>query len=83
MPFTMTVTIEIAQPGLLPELVERLSEHGCMTRPIDEGVCQVVHVHATDAAEEWYELRFFLRAWEAAHGVEVVVRPDWQREEAE
>jgi hypothetical protein len=72
----MTVTIEIAQPGLLPELVERLSEHGCTTHPVDECVCQVVHVDATDAAEEWYELRFFLRAWEVAHGVEVVLRPD-------
>jgi hypothetical protein len=76
MPITVGVTIEIAEPGLLPELVERLSEHGCTTHPVDERVCHVVHVDATDAAEEWYELRFFLRAWQAARGVEVVLRPD-------
>jgi hypothetical protein len=76
---TVGVTVEIAQPGLLPELLGRLSAHGCMARAIDERACRVVHVDAIDAAEEWYELRFFLRAWEAAHGVEVSLRPDWQR----
>ena len=76
---TVGVTIEIAQPALLPELVGRLSSHGCMTLPVDERVCRVAHVDAVDAAEEWYELRFFLRAWGTAHGVEVVLRPDWQR----
>jgi hypothetical protein len=74
------VTVEIAQPGLLPDLVGQLSASGCMTRAVDERRCRVVHLHATDAAEEWYELRFFLRAWEAAHGVAVVLRPDWPRD---
>ena len=81
MPCTMGVTVEIAAPGLLPELVGRLSANGCMTRAMDERVCRVVHLQAVDAAEEWYELRFFLRAWEVENGVEVTLRPDWQREQ--
>ena len=80
---TMGVTVEIATPGLLPELVGRLSAHGCMTRALDERVCRVVHLHAVDAAEEWYELRFFLRAWEVRNGVGVTLRPDWQRDGAD
>lgn len=76
----MAVTVEIGKPGLLPELVGRLAASGCMTREVDEQVCRVVHLQAVDAAEEWYELRFFLRAWQAAHGVEVSVRPDWNRD---
>jgi hypothetical protein len=47
-----------------------------MTRAIDDRACRVVHVRAVDAAEEWNELRFFLRAWQARHGVEVSLRPD-------
>jgi hypothetical protein len=80
---TMGVTIEIAAPGLLPDLVVELSANGCMTRAMDERVCRVVHLHAVDAAEEWYELRFFLRAWEVRNGVEVTLRPDWQRDGAD
>jgi hypothetical protein len=74
----MGVTVEIEQPGLLPDLLERLAATGCTTQSVDDHVCRVVHVHAVDAAEEWYELRFFLRAWETRHGVGVVLRPDWQ-----
>lgn len=78
----MGVTVEIAAPGLLPDLVGRLSASGCMTRALDERVCRVVHLHAVDAAEEWYELRFFLRAWGVENGVGVMLRPDWQRDGA-
>lgn len=76
---TMGVTVEIAVPGLLPDLVGRLSANGCTTDAVDERVCRVVHLQAVDAAEEWYELRFFFRAWAARNGVEVTLRPDWQR----
>jgi hypothetical protein len=72
------VTIEIGTPGLLPDLLGRLAANGCMTSTVDECVCRVVHVHAVDPAEEWYELHFFLRAWQAHHGVEVTLRPDWE-----
>jgi hypothetical protein len=77
---TVAVTVELGKPGLLPELVRRLAASGCMTREVDERVCRVVHVQAVDAAEEWYELKFFLRAWQTTHGVEVTVRPDRNRD---
>jgi hypothetical protein len=72
----MGVTVEIEKPGLLPDLVRRLSDHGCMTRAVDDRVCRVCHPRAIDAAEEWQELRFFLRAWQAQHGVVVSLRPE-------
>ncbi len=69
--------LEIQTPALLPELVERLAARGCVVRPIDQRVCHVVHVEAVDATEEWWELSFFLKAWQASHdGVEVTLRPD-------
>jgi len=74
---TLGVTVEIEKPGLMAELVGHLTASGCLTTPVDECACRIVHLHAVDAAEEWYELHFFLRAWQARHGVEVSVRPDW------
>jgi hypothetical protein len=69
--------LEIQTPALLPALVERLTANGCVTRSIDQHVCHVVHPAAVDAAEEWQEVQFFLRAWQASNGgVEVVLRPD-------
>jgi hypothetical protein len=69
--------LEIQTPSLLPELVERLTATGCVTRTIDDRVCHVVHPAAADAAEEWVEVHFFLRAWQAKNGgVEVTLRPD-------
>jgi len=69
--------IEIQTPSLLPALVERLAASGCVTRAIEDGVCHIVHPAARDATEEWQELRFFLRAWQARNGdVEVTLRPD-------
>jgi|SoiMethySBSTD1v2_1073268.scaffolds.fasta_scaffold887855_2 hypothetical protein len=69
--------LEIQTPSLLPELVERLTATGCVTRSIDDRVCHVVHPAALDAAEEWLEMQFFLRAWQASNGgVEVILRPD-------
>ena len=71
------VMLEIQKPALMPELLERLAAYGCVTRPIDDRVCHVVHTDATDATEEWQEVHFFLRAWGASHGgVEVTLRPD-------
>jgi hypothetical protein len=75
--------LEIQTPSLLPELVERLTATGCVTRTIDDRVCHVVHPAAADAAEEWVEVHFFLRAWQAKNGgVEITLRPDVLREEA-
>jgi hypothetical protein len=69
--------LEIQTPSLLPGLVERLQANGCVTRSIDDRVCHVVHPEALDAAEEWQELQFFLRAWQARNdGAEVSLRPD-------
>lgn len=69
--------LEIETPSLLPELVERLAATGCVTRTIDDCVCHVVHPAAADAAEEWVEVHFFLRAWQAKNGgVEITLRPD-------
>ena len=70
------VLLEIQTPALLPELVERLTANNCVTRVIDDRVCHVVHSEALDAAEEWNELRFFVRAWQASRGVEVTLRPE-------
>ena len=77
------VMLEIKTPSLLPELVERLTATGCVTRAIDDRVCHVVHPDASDAAEEWQEVHFFLRAWQAKNGgVEVTLRPDTIRRRA-
>jgi hypothetical protein len=74
---TLGVMLEIQSPALLPELVERLTATGCVTRTIDDRVCHIVHPAAIDAAEEWLEVHFFLRAWQAKNGgVEVTLRPD-------
>jgi hypothetical protein len=74
---TVGVLLEIQTPSLLPELVQRLTATGCVTRAIDDRVCHVVHPAAIDAAEEWQEVHFFLRAWQARNGgVEVILRPD-------
>ena len=75
--------LEIQTPSMLPKLVERLAANGCVTRTIDDRVCHVVHTDATDAAEEWQEMHFFLRAWTAKNGgVEVTLRPDAIRSRA-
>jgi hypothetical protein len=71
------VTLEIRSPALLPVLLDRLAANGCVTRPIDEHVYHVTHPEALDAAEEWCEVHFFLKAWQASQGgVEVTLRPD-------
>jgi hypothetical protein len=76
--------LEIQTPSLLPELVERLTATGCVTRTVDDRVCHVVHPGAADAAEEWVEVHFFLRAWQAKNGgVEVTLRPDTLRARAQ
>ena len=73
------VTLEIGKPSLLPVLMERLEANGCVTDERGEGVCHVVHPQAADAAEEWLELRFFLRAWQTRHGgLELTLSPDEQ-----
>jgi hypothetical protein len=75
--------LELQTPSLLPELVERLTATGCVTRTIDDRVCHVVHPAAAEAAEEWVEVHFFLRAWQAKNGgVEITLRPDVLRTEA-
>ena len=75
----MGVTLEIEKPSLLPVLMERLEANGCVADELGEGVCHVVHPQAADAAEEWLELRFFLRAWQARHGgLALTLSPDEQ-----
>jgi hypothetical protein len=71
----MGVTFEIDSPELMPDLVGRLSASGCLTSAVGERACRVAHMRAVDAREEWHELRFFLRAWQARHGVEATLRP--------
>ena len=75
----MGVTLEIEKPSLLPVLMERLEAHGCVAEARGEGVCHVVHPGAIDVSEEWLELRFFVRAWQARHGgVKLTLSPDEQ-----
>jgi hypothetical protein len=68
--------VEIATPELLPDLIRRLSEHRCLAHAVGDRVCRIVHLDAHDPAEEWHEVRFFVRAWQARHGVEAKVSPD-------
>ena len=69
--------LEIQTAALLPEFAERLAAYGCVVRAIGDRVCHVVHTDAIDADEEWNELRFFVRAWQASNGgVKVTLRPD-------
>ena len=72
----MGVILEIQTPALLPKLVKRLQANGCSARAIDDRTCHVVHTEAADVTEEWLELRFFLRAWQASMGVEVTLRAE-------
>jgi len=72
----VALIVEIGVPELLPELVKSLSEHGCLTHSVGDGVCRIVHPQAFDAAEELYEVHFFVRAWQARNGVEATVSPD-------
>jgi hypothetical protein len=72
----VALIVEIAPPELLPDLVRCLSEHGCLTHSVGDGVCRIVHPQAFDAAEELYEVNFFVRAWQAGSGVEATVSPD-------
>ncbi len=72
----MGLIVEIATPELLPDLVRRLSEHGCLTHAVGDRVCRIVHPGAHDAEEELHEVRFFVRAWQARHGVEATVSSD-------
>jgi hypothetical protein len=69
--------LEIQTPALLPALLERLEANGCETLAIGDRIGHVVQPDAVDAAEEWCEVRFFVRAWGASQGgVEVTLRPD-------
>jgi hypothetical protein len=72
---SVAVTVEMDGTELLGDLVERLATVGCMVLTIDDRSCRIVHPGATDPAEEWSEIRFFLRAWESSRGVRVKVRP--------
>jgi hypothetical protein len=68
--------IEIHSPALLPDLVEQLEAGGCVARAVGDCICLVTHSAAVDAAEEWSELRFFLRAWQANRGVQITLLPE-------
>ena len=71
----MAVTVEIEQPQLLADLVERLASVGCMALAIGDRSCRVVYPGAVDAAEEWIEIRFFVRAWQSSRGVRLTLSP--------
>ena len=71
----MGITFEIEKPELLPELITCLTSNGCVTTEIDDRLCRVDYPEASDAVEEWLEVRFFLRAWQARNGgVEITLR---------
>ncbi len=69
------LAVEIELPGMLDDLVRSLADGGCLAHAVDDLRCRVVHPAALDAAEEWQEIRFFVRACEARTGVAATVTP--------
>ena len=68
--------IEINEPHLLPQLLDRLEADGCSTESVGSHAGRVFHRDALDPHEALTEVRFFLTAWAQAHGdVAVSVRP--------
>lgn len=55
--------VRISEPRLLPLLVESLTRGDCLTVPVDDSTCDVLHQEALDEREARLELVFFLRAW--------------------
>jgi hypothetical protein len=72
----MGLIVELTAPELLPDLVSRLTENGCLTHALGDGVCRIVHLGALNDQEELHEVRFFVRAWQARHGVVAKVSPE-------
>lgn len=58
-----TMRVRISEPGLMTNLVESLQRGDCLSAPVAEDECQVVHPFALDELEARVELMFFLRAW--------------------
>jgi len=75
----MPVMIEIGSPELVPELAAAFAAGGCVVHLTGGGRCSVLHPDAIDAAEEWAEIRFFLRAWQASLGVRASLSPERPR----
>jgi hypothetical protein len=59
--------VRISNPDLLPKLLESLARGDCVTVPVDDATCEVVHRDALDEREARVELLFFLRAWAVSH----------------
>ena len=64
----MSVTIEIAAPRLLPQLLSGLRAAGCLTQRISSHACRVVPAPDIDLDTAVCELRFYVRAWALRHG---------------
>ena len=62
--------IRISHPDLAPDLVDALNETDCLAARIAPDTVEVFVPWLTDDADPRYaaaELRFFVRAWGAAH----------------
>jgi hypothetical protein len=72
----VALTIEIEGTTLVGELVECLAAAGCLVVALDDRRCRIVHPDAVDAVEEWNEVRFFARAWQAGRDVRLTIHPE-------
>jgi hypothetical protein len=59
----MSVTIEIDEPQLLPNLLAGLRAGGCSAELLDSHACRVLHAPGGDGDAVLSELRFYVRAW--------------------
>ena len=64
--------IEINEPHLLPQLLDRLEADGCSTESVGSHAGRVFHRDALDPHEALTEVRFFVRAWAGGHAGVVV-----------
>jgi hypothetical protein len=60
------VRISINDRARLAELERALSSASCVTVAVADDAIEVMHPAALDAREEFIELTFFVRAWDAA-----------------
>jgi hypothetical protein len=60
------VRVYVNDPGRLEELRAALAEASCLSVAVDDDTLDVAHPSALDEREALIELKFFLRAWQAA-----------------
>jgi hypothetical protein len=64
-----SLTVHLNRPDLVDDLVASFRRSGCLARRIGLHSCAVEHTEARDEQEARIEVGFFVRAWQARHGM--------------